>query len=60
MISEFLIAGIHSITNLKTNEQAKNFFNPAKTQSSSEEFLQENRDTFIGMCSFSLGSICKN
>ena len=35
----FLIAGIHSTTNLKTFEQATKFFNPANTQSSSEEFL---------------------
>ena len=33
----FLIAGIHSTTNIKTYEQAKNFFNPAIGQSSSEE-----------------------
>ena len=45
-----LIAGIYSTTNLKTYEQAKNFFNPANTQSSSEESLKENRKTFVGMC----------
>ena len=47
----FFIVGIHSTANLKTYEQAKNFFNPANTQSSSEEFLKEKRHTFIGMCS---------
>ena len=56
----FLIAGIHSKTNLKTYVQAKNFFNPANTQCSSEESLKEKRCTFIGICVlFSLGSICK-
>ena len=50
MISaSFLIAGIHSTTNLKTYEQAKNFFNPANTQSSSKESLKEKRHAFIGM-----------
>ena len=48
-----LIAGIYSTTNLKTYQQAKNFFNPANTQSSSEESLKENRKTFAGMCSLS-------
>ena len=32
----FLIAKIHSITNLKIHEQAKNLFNPAYTPSSSK------------------------
>ena len=32
----FLTARIHSATNLKAYEQAKDFFNPANTQSSSE------------------------
>ena len=36
-----LIAGIHSTTNLKIYEQAKNFFNRANTQSSSKESLKE-------------------
>ena len=49
----FLISGIHSTTNLKTYEQAKNFFNPGNTQSSSGESLKEKRHTFIGMCSLS-------
>ena len=37
----FLIAEIHSTTNLKTHEheQMKTFFNPTKTHSSSEESL---------------------
>ena len=35
----FLIAGIHSTTNLKTCEQAKNFINPTNAQSLSEESL---------------------
>ena len=35
----FPIAGIHSTTNLKSSEQAKSFFNPANTQSSSEKSL---------------------
>ena len=52
MISALLlIAGIHSTTNLKIYEQAKNFFNPANTQSSYEESLKEKHKTFIGMCS---------
>ena len=56
----YLIAGIHPTTNLKTYEQARSFFDPANTQSSSEEYLKEKRHTFIGMCSpFALGSICK-
>ena len=46
----FLIAEIHSTTNLKTYEQAKNFFNPVNTQSSSEKSLKE-KHTFTGMCS---------
>ena len=47
----FLIAGIYSTTNLKTYEQAKDFFNPTNTQSSSEESLIVKGYTFIGMCS---------
>ena len=47
----FLIAGIHSTTKFKTYEQAKNFFNPANTQSSSEESYKRKSYTFIGMCS---------
>ena len=40
MISaSFLIEEIHSTTNLKDYEQAKNFFKPANTQSSAEESL---------------------
>ena len=46
----FLIAGIHSTANLKTYKQAKNLFNPANTNSSSEESLKEKRHTFISMC----------
>ena len=56
----FPIAGIHSATNLKTHEQAKNFFNATNTQSLSKEPLQEKSDTFIGVCSLSLGSTCKS
>ena len=52
MISaSFLIEEIHSTTNLKDYEQAKNFFKPANTQSSAEESLKEKRHEFIGMCS---------
>ena len=47
----FLTAGIHATKNLKTYEQAKNSFDPANTQSSSEESLKEKRRIFIGMCS---------
>ena len=47
----FPIAGIHSITNLKIDEQAKNFFNPANTQPSFEKSFKEKRETCIGMCS---------
>ena len=47
----FLIAGTHSTINLKTYEQAKNLFNPANTQSSSEESLKEKRHMFIVMSS---------
>ena len=32
----FLVAGIHSRTNLKTYEQSENFFNPGNAESSSE------------------------
>ena len=49
----FLIAEMYSTTNLKLYEQAKNFFNPGSTQSSSEKSLKEKRKTFIGMCSLS-------
>ena len=54
----FLIAGIHSITNLKIYEQAKNFFNSANTQSSSEESLKVIR--FSVCIPFSLVSIHKH
>ena len=50
----FLVAGIHLTTDLKTYEQAKKFFNPANTQSSSEESLKEKRHTCVP---FSSGSI---
>ena len=46
----FIIVRIHSTTNLKSYEQAKNIFNPANTQSSSEESLNVKRRTFIDMC----------
>ena len=36
---------------LKNYDQAKNFFYPANTQSSSEESFKEKRKTFVGMCS---------
>ena len=36
---------------LKNLWTRKNFFNPANTQSSSEESLKEKRHSFIGMCS---------
>ena len=48
----FLIAGIHSTLNLKTYEQARNLFDSANMQSSSEESLKEKLHTFIGMCLF--------
>ena len=52
MISSlFLIVGIHSTTNLKTNEQAKIYLTPVNTQSSCEEALKEKRHTFISMYS---------
>ena len=35
--------------NAKTYEQAKNFYNPANTQSSSKESFKEKYYTFIGM-----------
>ena len=38
----FVVAGIHSTTNLKIYEQAKNFFNPTNTKSSSEESFKKN------------------
>ena len=51
MISALLLtAGIHSTSNLKTYEQAKNVFIPANTQSS-QKSLEEICRTFIGMCS---------
>ena len=43
----YLIVGIRSTTNLKTYEQAKNFFNSANTQSPPEEYLKEKPKTFI-------------
>ena len=46
----FLIAGIHSTTNCITYEQVKKLFDPANTQSSSEEPLIKKRHTFIGVC----------
>ena len=52
MISAFfLIAGIHSTTNLKTYEQAKALFKQANTQSSFEESFKKKRKVFNGMCS---------
>ena len=50
----FLIAGIHSVANLETYEQAKIFFNPTYKQYSSEEPLKEKRKTFIGIFPFHL------
>ena len=55
----FLVAGIRSTTNLKTYEQAKTFFNPTNTKSSSEESFKKKRHRFTGMRPFSLGSISK-
>ena len=53
MISALLFStGIYStLLNLKTYKQAKNFFNPAKPQSSPKESLKENCETFTAMCS---------
>ena len=53
MSTLFFIAETDSTRNLKTYEQPKNFFNPANTQSSSEESLKKKRHTFIGICSLS-------
>ena len=47
----FLIAGIHSTTNLKFINKQKSFFNPENTQSSFEKTLKEKRHKFISMCS---------
>ena len=47
----YLIAGFHSTTYLKISELVNNFFNPANTQSLSEEYLTEKRHTFISICS---------
>ena len=55
----FLTAEIHSTTNLKTYEQAKNLFNPGNTQSSSEESLTKNVMRLSLCVPFSLGSIRK-
>ena len=55
----FLIAGIHSTTNLKTCEQAKKIFNPANTQSLSEESHKENVKRSLVLAPFSLSSISK-
>ena len=48
----FLIAGIHSATNIKYREKQKKLFKPANVQSSFEESFNEKRKMFIGMCSF--------
>ena len=55
----WIISDIHSITNLKTYEQAKNLVNPANAQSSSEESLKENFILLLVCAPFSLGWICK-
>ena len=47
----YLISENHSKINLKSYEQANDFFNAANTKSSSEESLKEKRYTFIGICS---------
>ena len=46
----FLIAGIHSTTNLNTYDQAKKLFKPVNTQSPFEESFKEKCKMFIGMC----------
>ena len=56
----FLIMEIHSITNLKAYEQAKNVFNPANIESSSEESFSEKRKIFIGMPSLFTWVNCKS
>ena len=54
----FLIAGTHSATNLKTYEQAKNFFIPANTHSLPlKNPLKENVILLLVCVSFSLGPI---
>ena len=53
----FLIMEIHSITNLKAYEQAKNVFNPANIESSSEESFSEDVKYLLVCLPFSLGSI---
>ena len=42
---------LHEFIQQQNYEQAKNFFNPANTQSSSEESLKEKCHKFIGICS---------
>ena len=46
----YIIAGIHSTTNLKTYEETKKI-NQATIQSASKETLEEKGKKFIGMCS---------
>ena len=55
----FLIAEIHSTTNLKAYEETKNFSNPANPQTSSEESFMENVKSLLVCVPISLGSICK-
>ena len=54
-----LIAWIHSTTNLKTFEQAKNLFNPGNIQSSSEESAKEKCKRLLECVAFSFSSILK-
>ena len=51
MLVMFWTERIHSTTNSKTYERAKNLFNAANTQSSFEESLKEKRHKFIDICS---------
>ena len=55
----YLIAGIHSATNLKTYEQAKIFFNPSNPQFSSGESFKKSVKSLFVFVPFSLGWICK-
>ena len=50
------VAGIHSTTNLKTYEQAKNFLNPAKHNLHLKNTLRKNVIRLLACVPFSLGS----
>ena len=54
----FLIAGIHSTTNLKTYGQAKNFFQPANMKYMKKS-SRESMNSLLVCAPPSLDSICK-